>query len=142
MRARASILVMLALAAGLVHGCAEGGARACAAGDYRYCDCPTISRGYALCADDGSGYGACDCSGKIPTGAGVLVEAGAPDAAADASSTSKGFLEPCSVDAECSTKLCFAFNAYGPHCSQPCAKDVDCPPPSPGCSNKNVCKLH
>jgi hypothetical protein len=141
MRASASIVVMLALAAGLMHACAEGGAQACAPGDYRYCDCAAGPRGYALCADDGSAYGACDCSGKIPAGAGVLVEAGVPDAAPAATSAA-GFLAPCNVDADCTTKRCFPFNAYGPHCSQACNKDIDCPPPSPGCSNMKVCKLH
>src|SRR5947199_269409 len=83
------------------------------------------ARGYMQCADDGSRYGACDCSGKIPAGAGVLVDAapppdgaGAADAA-DAAPALAAFLDPCSDDAECATHLCFPFNAYGPHCSMP-----------------------
>ena len=77
----------------------------------------------------------------MPPGAGILVDAGAPDAA-DASVSSGAFLAPCTVDAECTTGRCFGFNAYGPHCTQSCQNDVDCPAPSPGCSNNKVCKLH
>lgn len=134
------VVAALALASVGVVACAADG-RACAPGDYRYCDCTASKPGYQLCADDGSGYGACDCSGKIPPGAGVLVEAGADaDAAVDGSLA--GFLGPCMHDTDCTTHLCFPYNAYGPHCTQPCAKDIDCPAPSPGCSNNKVCKLH
>lgn len=132
----ASLVVALVVAA-----CAMDG-RPCAPDDYRFCECPAGGQGYAQCAEDGSGYGPCDCSGTIPAGAGLLVEAGAPDADAAVEGGLAGFLEPCSEDDECVTHLCFPFNAYGPHCSQPCTKDTDCPPPSPGCSGMGVCKVH
>jgi hypothetical protein len=136
----------ITLAVGLLwilaaHACAMEG-RPCAPDDYRYCDCPSGVRGYEQCADDGSEYGPCDCSGTIPPGAGVLVEAGVPDADDAGEGGLAGFLEPCVDDGDCETMLCFPFNAYGPHCSQPCTKDTDCPPPSPGCSGKMVCKFH
>lgn len=116
--------------------------QACAPGDFRYCDCASVPRGYSQCLDDGSQYGACDCSGTIPRGAGILVEAG-PDVEAGAAETGKaGFLQPCVNNTDCTTNLCFSFNAYGQHCSHPCTKDIDCEAPSPGCSNKGVCKLH
>lgn len=141
-RVRAGVLVLVAglLVVGVVPSCVPDG-RACAPSDFQYCSCPSAQRGYQQCLDDGSRYGACDCSGTIPPGAGILVEAGpAPEASAPEGGL-LGFLEPCSDDVECATKKCFPFNAYGPHCSQPCRKDADCPPPSPGCSNNLVCKL-
>ena len=121
--------------------CAVDG-RPCAPDDYAYCDCPSGARGYAQCAADGSGYGGCDCSGNIPEGAGVLIDLGAepPDAGASDSGLA-GFLEVCSEDGECETGLCFPYNAFGPHCTTPCDKDSECPPPSPGCSGMGVCKL-
>ncbi len=126
----------------VVSACSTSGSAECGAGDYRFCDCPSGREGYAQCANDGSGYGACDCSGTIPAGAGVLVEAGSPDAA-DAQPMSPGtFLSTCSQDTDCLSGQCFAFNAYGLHCTKSCAKDLDCPAPSPGCSMMKVCKLH
>ena len=122
--------------------CTPDGA-ACAPADFQYCDCPSGVRGYQQCLDDGSKYGACDCSGTIPVGAGVLVEAGPDvDAEAAAEGGKAGFLTTCSDDVDCESNLCFAFNAYGPHCSTPCSKTTDCPAPSPGCSMMGVCKLH
>ena len=50
------------------------------------------------------------------------------------------FLDPCINDTDCTTNLCFPFNAYGPHCSMQCSKDTDCPAPSPGCSGMGVCE--
>jgi hypothetical protein len=135
--------LVLSVATGCVAiaaACAPDGA-ACAPGDYRYCPCPSTPHGYMQCAEDGKSYGACDCSGAVPPGAGILVEAGAPDSG-DAEARTGAFLSPCSDNAECTTGLCFGFNAYGPHCSQSCQKDLDCPPPSPGCSNNKICKLH
>jgi hypothetical protein len=132
--------IVALLACACVAAC-NGDGRPCAPGDWIYCACPAAKRGYSQCSDDGRGYGACDCSGAIPAGAGVLVEGGAPDAAAP-DGDKAGFLAPCVNDSDCATNLCFPFNAYGPHCSHPCTKDVDCEAPSPGCSNKNVCKLH
>src|SRR5262245_27822378 len=114
---RAIVLVAVVLCG--ASACSMDGGAQCAAGDYRYCDCPSAKQqGYALCKNDGSGYGACDCSGAIPSGAGILVEAGVADAGATAA-PSGSFLSPCSSNNECASGLCFSFNAYGPHCSQP-----------------------
>ena len=121
--------------------------RECSPGDYRYCDCASGKPGYQQCTDTGDRYaaadaadGVCDCSGTIPLGAGILVEGGVAADAAD--SGPAGFLAACINDTDCESKLCFAFNAYGPHCSMTCSKDTDCPAPSPGCSGMKVCKLH
>lgn len=134
-------LVLLVLGAAPA-ACTPDGAT-CAPEDFQYCDCPSGVRGYQQCLENGSKYGACDCSGTIPSGAGILVEAG-PDADAEAAAEggTAGFLMNCSDNVDCTSNLCFAFNAYGPHCSKACTKTTDCPPPSPGCSNMGVCKLH
>jgi hypothetical protein len=137
-----AVRLFVAVATLCAAACAMEG-RPCGPDDYEYCDCPSGSLGYAQCAPDGSGYGSCDCSGKIPEGAGILVDAGAPDA--DAAGTDAGlasFLAPCTDDSDCETHLCFPFNAFGPHCTLPCEKDSDCPPPSSGCSGMGVCKVN
>jgi len=127
----------------VANACGTDGQAACATGDYRYCPCGTPRDGYAQCLADASGYGACDCSGNIPAGAGLLIAPGdGGDAGGEVTSEPGAFLASCTLDTECATKLCFSFNAFGPHCSQPCANDIDCPAPSPGCSNNKVCKLH
>ena len=134
------ILPLLALLA--LHAACSADGTACYSGDYRYCDCPSDRRGYEQCDARGDAYGACDCSGNLPPHVGILVDAGAPEAAAPSDGGLLPLLSPCSSDSDCASNLCFAFNAYGPHCSIRCAKDADCPAPSPGCSNKGVCKLH
>ena len=142
-RAGGALFALALLVLGAAPASCNPSGVACAPGDFRYCDCPTVTRGYQACLDDGSKYGACDCSGTIPAGSGILVEAG-PEAGAEAGAPNAklGFLAACSNDADCETNLCFSFNAYGPHCSHSCSKITDCPPPSPGCSNMGVCKLH
>lgn len=132
---------LLATLATLV-ACAQNERAACQPTDYRYCSCASGDPGYERCADDGQSYGACDCSGQIPKGAGVLVDAAAADAGAKEAAAPGTFLSPCTDSAQCATKLCFSFNAFGPHCTHPCANDDDCEAPSPGCSNNKVCKLH
>jgi len=138
------MIAALAIACVAVVACSgklgDGRERACAPGDYEYCDCPApVSRGYARCTDDGSAYGACDCSGKVPPCAGIAIAQA--DAACVQAPT--GFLAPCSTNADCASSMtCFPYNAYGPHCSIACSKDSDCPAPSPGCSGMKVCKLH
>ena len=141
-RVQAATLATVIAAAVLIGGACSMKGVECAPGDFRYCDCPTRAPGYQQCLDDASKYGACDCSGTVPQGAGILVEAGAPPDATPSAAGLAGFLEPCTQNADCVTNLCFPMNAYGPHCSLPCKKDIDCPPPSPGCSNKGACKLH
>lgn len=141
-RARlATVIAIATTAAALLAFACEPSGRACAPGDVRYCECPA-GHGYQRCADDGSRYGACDCSGEVPERAGTLAAQAPPeDGGADADREQAGFLEPCDTNEDCSTQLCFGFNAYGPHCTLPCRDDIDCPPPSPGCNNRGACKL-
>lgn len=131
--------VALALMAGAA--CRLDDGKPCYPGDYIACSCSEGARGYAQCSQSGEGYQACDCSGVTP---GLVVVSAPADASTREASASSllGFLEPCEDDQQCSTGLCFPFNAYGPHCSMPCEVDSDCPVPSPGCSNKKTCKLH
>ena len=110
---------------------------ACYPGDYRACLCETGARGLAQCAvDGGGGYGACNCT---PPAVDAASDAPSGDDAGD--SGLLGFLSACAKNEDCSTGLCFPFNAKGPHCTRPCQTDSDCAPPSPGCSNNKVCKL-
>ena len=125
-----------------LHAACSADGTACYPGDYRYCDCASGQRGYQQCGTRGDAYGACDCSGNLPPGVGILVDAGPPEAATSGDGGLLPFLASCAADTDCASNLCFAFNAFGPHCSIHCAKDNDCPAPSPGCSNKGVCKLH
>lgn len=149
MRRSIAAAIFAALAAVVANGCSLPGV-ACAPDDWRYCDCPSGKPGYQQCSAGGEGYGACDCSGAIPAGAGILVEAGAASDDAGSGEGGEGgdagglvgFLGVCTDNSQCVTNLCFPFNAYGPHCSMVCAKDTDCPAPSPGCSNMHACKVH
>ncbi len=114
----------------------------CYPGDYLSCDCPGegAPRGLSQCSSDGSSYGACDCSGRVP---GLVLppqDANASDASTADASALLAFMAPCEKDAECDTGLCFVFNAKGPRCSHPCNTAGDCAPPSPGCNNEGVCK--
>lgn len=123
-------------AAFVVAACTSHGTP-CSPGDYRYCDCPN-KPGYQQCSVSGDGYGACDCSGNFPS----VLDAAAEDAPSDAPDSGLlPFLSPCTTNEQCATNLCYPFNAFGPHCSKPCKIALDCPPPSPGCSNMGVCKL-
>jgi hypothetical protein len=118
--------------------CSEDAGQPCYPGDLRACSCADGASGLQACATPDSGtrdYGECQCH--------------VPDAAVDAATDGTGdaadggllsFMSPCTDNAQCATGLCFPFNAKGPHCSQHCMVTTDCPPPSPGCSNMNVCK--
>lgn len=109
--------------------CAEDG-RPCYPGDYRSCSCAAGELGYQQCDAEGQGYGACDCSGVTPgeeggtSGAGALLE----------------FMAECSGDAQCETGLCYYNDKGYSYCTIPCTADTGCPPPSPGCNNKGICK--
>ena len=103
---------------------------ACYPGEYEACLCgegTEAVRGFRQC-DDAARYGACICDGTVPG-----LEEGTGGLAA--------FLSPCSEDADCETGLCHPFNAKGPHCSSPCERDDDCPPPSTGCNLMGICKV-
>lgn len=123
-RARAcALFVWLFIAA-----CADDG-RPCYPGDYRSCTCGGGALGYQQCDAAGQGYGACDCSGAVPGGS-----------CAGGGGALLGFMAECADNAQCESGLCHTYNAKGSHCTIPCATDVECPPPSPGCNSMGVCK--
>jgi len=128
-----ALAAVTAAAAALFSGCGSSGV-ACYPTDWEACTCADGAQGYHQCAALGDAYGACDCSGPTP-GAAPIEDAGPPDVSVLAS-----FLAVCTVDAECESGLCYAFNAKGPHCTIACNGDADCPAPSPGCSHMGVCK--
>jgi hypothetical protein len=135
---RAPIGFAIAFACVVVTACTNEGT-ACYPGDWRHCECDAAAQGYQQCSSDGASYGPCDCSVAVPS-VGSVADGGASSDANDGGLL--GFLAACTDDSQCASHDCFPFNAYGPHCTQPCSKDSDCPPPSPGCSNKGQCKLH
>ena len=121
----------------------------CFKGDYQTCTCDG-DKGYQRCGDDGA-FGQCDCSGTPGNDAGppsAFTTSGAGGGGGGAGGGASGpcstmplaFLCPCVNDSDCESKLCFHFNAKGPHCSIPCTPATFCPPPSDGCSGMNVCK--
>jgi hypothetical protein len=105
----------------------------CYEGDYIACRCADGRSGFAACAEGGEAYGECACD-ELP---GVQP----PDGTGGQGGG--GLLPlyvPCEDDAECESGLCYPFNAFGPHCTQPCEDANDCPAPSSGCNGKGVCK--
>lgn len=147
-------LLLLCLAASGAVSCSNDG-RACYPGDYRRCSCEAGDEGYQQCdVDDGSEYGACDCSGTIPgltTAAATGGSAGSGGGMGGSTSSSSGgaaggggklpFLASCMTDDECETGLCYNYPSKGPHCTKSCTSDAECPAPSPGCNPKGICKL-
>jgi hypothetical protein len=77
------------------------------------------------------------CSGSKSQGPGLDASPNLLDAGAG----TLGFMEACATDEQCTTGLCYPFNARGPHCSHPCTVDGDCEAPSPGCNGMGVCKV-
>ena len=113
----------------------------CYPGDHLGCSCSETQgkTGYRACSD--GQYGACVCDGSTPGLAGIGGAGGqTPGTGGEGGTDKQPFLAPCDHDEECITGLCHAFNAKGPRCSKPCETSSDCPPPSPGCNNKGVCK--
>lgn len=140
-----AVVAAFSMALGAQGGCASDAAP-CHRGDYQACQCAGGQEGYAACADDESAQLACDCSGKTPGALESSSDAGASSSgAADAGSgadvaTRLPFLAACSGNEECESGMCFAFNSKGMRCTKTCAGPAECPPPSPGCNNKGVCK--
>ena len=123
------------LAAVLVGSACAQDAPACYPGDYTWCVCGAGTRGLAACNADRNGYGACDCSGLFWPDAGPIT------AGVDGGGVDSGllpFLAGCSDNSQCSTGLCFHFNAKGSLCTKTCMSDSDCP--GDGCSLMGVCK--
>ncbi len=140
------VVTAVGLVAALLGACATDG-KPCYPQDYRACDCPGApTNGYQQCTGDGQGYGACDCSGKLPgvpgSGDAGSADALGVEAASDASPDSAllPFMSVCDADAQCDTGLCYLFAAKGQRCTRHCTQPTECPPPSTGCNNMGLCK--
>lgn len=116
----------------------------CYRGEYRACSCEaqsagSFTTGYQACSVTEDGFGACTCDGTTPG-----VDGGRDAAPADATPvTSEGtYLTSCETTACVDpTTICFSYDSKGKRCTKTCKVDSDCPPPSPGCNPKSVCKL-
>ncbi|MFO0676618.1 MAG: hypothetical protein U0169_08795 [Polyangiaceae bacterium] len=137
-------MALAALAAVVAISACSTDGTPCYPGDYIACDCGAGKSGLSQCVASGEGYGACDCSGRVP-GVTVVAPAATSDAGPtdDAGSDAGGllpFMSPCETNEQCDTGLCFLFNAKGPHCSKACTNAAECPAPSTGCNNMGTCK--
>ena len=126
--------------------CSEPGGAHCYPGDYLTCACPGATQpGVAICKAGGIDYGTCDCSGAIVDKQRAALDASfAPKDDSGAEAGSGGliaFMGACAMNEQCTTGLCFRFNAKGPHCSKPCTSATDCEAPSTGCNGMGVCKV-
>ena len=133
-------MVVLSLLAAAVYGCTT--TTPCYPGDYRACTCDGPKAGYQQCQAPGELYGACNCS-ALPLQA-PPDDGGAIDDASDGARTDGGllgFLQPCTVDAQCQSNYCGAFPSKGSHCSMHCKTTADCPAPSPKCNPMGQCAV-
>jgi hypothetical protein len=132
----------------LAAACGEGGgAAACLPDDVQRCTCDDGRSGFRVCDSEGRGYGACACdldaSPGLPRPATADATAGA-EGGGGQSGVDGGlsFLSPCEPGGDpCPPGTsCDNFPSKGPHCSKPCKKPSDCPPPSPGCNPLGICR--
>jgi hypothetical protein len=84
------------------------------------------------CNQGGMGPGDRDDGGGLPT-------VGAPDGGAGA--TKLPYASTCLNNAQCTSNICFLYRVKGQFCTQFCACDSDCPPPSLGCGGQGVCRM-
>jgi hypothetical protein len=159
----AALAPVAMIVSALVGGCSSSdssGGGSCTPGEAHACSCAGAGAGTQTCGADGQ-YGACFCAGGQDGGA----DAGASDADRCADGrTGPGcnngdgstpgydgsweagapgtFGAPCTQSSDCISGDCFDFNAKGPHCTQPCTTNADCPnPPNLGCSGMGQCKV-
>ncbi len=144
---RAFPLLVLLCAAGSPLAC-NADSTPCYPGDYRACACDNGVQGLFQCSATGDGYGACDCSGKIPGAIPTTSDAGGDahlDAAADGTTGSLGaFGTSCGKNEDCTSKVCF-MGGMGSYCSLPCTPAnmfTACPKPltSGTCNMMGYCK--
>jgi hypothetical protein len=64
---------------------------------------------------------------------------GPPDLGADLMNLP--YASPCLSNQQCTTGICFLYRVKGQFCTQFCACDGDCPPPSLGCGGQGVCRM-
>lgn len=70
---------------------------------------------------------------------GGMALAGPPDLGADLTNLPYGSV--CLSNQQCTTGICFLYRVKGQFCTQFCACDSDCPPPSLGCGGQGVCRM-
>ncbi|MGH7284394.1 MAG: hypothetical protein ACRELY_22945 [Polyangiaceae bacterium] len=142
---RAACLLVAAIGVSFTASACLPEGRYCSPGDFRSCTTSNGAPGAAMCNDDGTAYGACDSSllldGSLPPAPDASADTGGGDGGACSGTSNLGFLCPCTGDPSCTSGNCFTFPSKGLFCTQPCTKDSDCPPPSPGCTPKGVCKV-
>ena len=114
----------------------------CYRGDHVGCTCPNGQRGYQACRDAEDGYAACVCNGQTP-GVDASIADAQPEAEASVDAGKLPLFATCTASEECDSGLCFEFGMGQRICTRPCTAATaatDCPPPSPGCNNKGVCR--
>ena len=134
-----SVLALAALACvaacHATHGSDDAGvdaAVACAVDAGAHClivDDAGVSHG---CSTGGMGPGDRDDGGGLPP-------AVPPDGGAGA--TDLPFAAECLDNGQCASNICFLYRVKGQFCTQFCACDGDCPPPSLGCGGQGVCRM-
>ena len=98
-----------------------------------------------MCNDDGTAYGTCDPSllldGSLPPAIDASTDASSGDAGACTGTSSLGLTCPCADNSSCASNFCYTYPSKGPHCTNHCTKDSDCPPPALGCNPQGICKV-
>ena len=104
--------------------------------------CMVDAGAHCLVVDDAGVSHGCNTGGMGPgdrDDGGGLPPAPPPDASADA--MNQPFGAECLFNAQCTSNICFLYRVKGQFCTQFCACNSDCPPPSLGCGGQGVCRL-
>jgi hypothetical protein len=109
--------------------CSDDEDTACVPNETRLCACTDRSRqGVEACSPDGSGWGACDCSG-VPREGGGGTSGEDPDVLTPFVGRACQATPDCGVGLECFTATSNAFLGGGPangYCSTGCTEDAQC----------------
>ena len=104
--------------------------------------CTVDAGAHCLVVDDAGVSHGCNGGGMGPgdrDDGGGLPPAMAPDGGAGANHLP--FAAECLDNAQCVSNICFLYRVKGQFCTQFCACDSDCPPPSLGCGGQGVCRM-
>jgi hypothetical protein len=121
-------------------GCDDDSAAPPANSDMSACNEDAAAR--CLIVDDGGLSHGCMQGGNGPgdrDDGGGMALAGPPDLGADMMNLP--YSSPCLFNQQCTTGICFLYKVKGQFCTQFCACDSDCPPPSLGCGGQGVCRM-
>ena len=94
-----------------------------------------------LTVDDAGVSHGCGTGGMGPgdrDDGGGMVAPPLPDLGVDVRDQPLG--APCLFNAQCTSNICFLYRVKGQFCTQTCACNADCPPPSLGCGGMGVCR--